>query len=273
MCRSMLALVAVSLLGADAPTAKPKIVEKETPAGTRFGLIGDKGAAPAPTLFIFAGDVRNSLTSLDYNKVGMIAGQHGFLCVALDVPGHGKDVRPGEPTNLAAWRARIEKGDDWLGELAKKTRDVLDYLVKEGYTDPERVAVAGTSRGGFIASHMAAAEPRFKAVIAFAPVTELLVVNEFKSTSKPEAMRALDLSHLAGKLAGRSYWLCIGNNDLRVGTDEAIAFTRKLVAAALAAKKHADVNVVIAPSLGHSIHKTAHDEAAAWLLERLKPAR
>ena len=72
------------------------------------------------------------------------------------------------------------------------------------------------------------------------------------------------------KLAGRSYWLCIGNNDQRVGTDEVISFTRKLVAASLAAKKPADVFVVITPTLGHTIHKTAHDEAAAWLLERLK---
>src|SRR5205823_13170699 len=101
-------------------------------------------------------------------------------------------ARTGEPANaLSAWRVRTEKGEDWLPAFTAKVRDVLDYLVKEGYTDPGRVAVAGTSRGGFIANHVAAADPRFRAVIAFAPVTEPMVLREFHGTSKADAVRAL----------------------------------------------------------------------------------
>lgn len=274
-----LAILLGGLATSEARAELPKLTKNDitilkTPGGVRFGIIGAKPAAPAPTLFIFANDIANSLLSLDYNKAGQILKSDGFLSVALDVPGHGMDVRRGEGSNaISSWRTRIEDGEDLLAPLRKQTSEVIDYLVKEGYTDPDRVAAVGTSRGGFIATQLAASEPRIRAVVAFAPVTELMVVNEFKGTTKPDAVRALDLSLLADKLAGRSYWLCIGNKDDRVGTDQAIAFTRKLVASSFAAKKVMDVNVVIAPSIGHSIHKTAHDEAAAWLKERLKPAK
>lgn len=256
------------------PIKKGSVTYLQTPAGVRFGLTGKKATAPAPTLFVFAVDIQTALESKDFNKVGDLLGKHGFLAVALDVPGHGKDVRPGEPGNaLSAWRVRTEKDENWLAAFTSKVRDVLGYLILEGYTDPNRVAVAGTSRGGFIATHVAAADPRFRAVVAFAPVTEPMVLTEFHGTARAGAVKALNLVHLADKLAGRSLWLCIGNNDARVGTDKAIAFTRKVVAASLAAKKPLDVFLVVTPTPGHSIHKTAHDEAAAWLLERFKDAK
>ena len=247
-----------------------KVTPLQTPSGVAFGLLGSKGPTPAPTLLVIANDIQTSLTSEDYNRIGKLLATKGFLCVALDAPCHGRDAQPGEPANsLAGWRVRTEKGDAWLPTFTGRVRDVIAYLVKERYTDPQRLAVAGTSRGGFLACHVAAAEPRFRAVIAFAPVTELMLLNEFHGTAKVEAAKALDLSHVASKLAARSLWLCIGNHDDRVGTDAAIAFTRKVVGAN-STKTTADVMLIVTPTVGHSIHKTAHQEAAAWLLERIQ---
>jgi dienelactone hydrolase len=276
LSRAVIGTAALVLMGSfatgvRAAEAKGGVQKLQTPSGVPFGLLGQKGAAPAPTLFVFAGDIQTSLTSKDYNRIGSLLAKHGFLSVALDIPCHGANVRPGESAGtISGWRMRLEKGEDPIAPFTRRVTEVLDYLVKEGYTDPNRVAAAGTSRGGFIALHVAAAEPRIRTVVAFAPVTDLLAVREFQGMEKHAGTNALHVGHLADKLAGRSVWLCIGNNDERVDTDQAIAFTRKLVKTAAAKKLSLDVELVVAPSPGHSIHKTAHDEAAVWLLDRVK---
>jgi dienelactone hydrolase len=243
----------------------PAVKSMTTPAGVRFALMGEKKAKPAPTLFVLANAAEETLKHATYNHSGLLLAEKGVLCVALDVPGHGKDVRPGELGGLDAWRSRLEKGDPWLADFTKRASAVLDHLIKEGYTDAEKVAVCGTSRGGFLALHWAAADSRVGAAAAFAPVTDLLVLREFHGMEKHAATKALDLREHAGKLAGRPIWVCIGNNDERVGTDQVIGFTRKVVAASLAAKKPAPVELHVMPTAGHSVHDTAYDEAAAWL--------
>jgi dienelactone hydrolase len=240
----------------------------------RFGLLGDKCTAPAPTLFLFATSADQTLADPAFAKIGHLLARRGFLCVSLDVPCHGNDVRPGEKAgSLSAWRARLEKGGDLVPPFTKKVSAVLDYLVKEGYTDPRRVAACGTSRGGFMALHAAAAEPRVRAVVAFAPVTDLLALREFAGMEKHAATKALALARHADELAGRAVWLCIGNHDERVGTDHSIAFTRRVVAASVARKKPAAVELHVMATEGHRVHATAHDEAAAWLLAQLRAAR
>jgi dienelactone hydrolase len=262
------ACAAAGLLAGAARAAEPQSLQ--TPSGARFALLGEKGAAPAPTLFVFATDQAGTLTNPQFNKVGSLLASRGFLCVSLDVPCHGADVRPGEKAgDLSGWRARLEKGEDLVAPFTRRVSEVLDYLVKEGFTDPARVAAAGTSRGGFIALHCAAAEPRIKAVVAFAPVSDLNALREFKGTTAKDAADVLHTARLAPRLAGRSVWLCIGNHDERVSTDDAIATTRAIVRAAAEKKLPLDVELFVTATPGHTIHKTAHDEAAAWLGARL----
>src|SRR5207237_9901005 len=127
---------------------------------------------------VFAASAEESLGSADFNKVWRLLGRQGYLCVSLDVPCHGEDQKAKE-NGLAGWRVRLEKGDTLIPGFVAKASAVLDHLIKEGYTDPRRVAACGTSRGGFIALHFAAAEPRVRCVAAFAPVTNLLALREF----------------------------------------------------------------------------------------------
>ncbi len=244
----------------------------KTPGGVRFGISGTKPATPAPTLFVFANDISTTLESDDYNKAGKLLAREGVLCVALDMPCHGQDVRDGEPQGIDGWAARLRKEEDFLGAFTKNASAVLDHLITEGYTDREKVAVCGTSRGGFVALHFAAVEPRVRCVAAFAPVTDLIVVREFQELAQHAATNALALSRHAAKLAGRPIWMCIGNNDERVDTDRAIAFTREVVKASVAQKKRPLVELHVMTSEGHTIHRTAHDEAAAWISEQFKAA-
>jgi len=263
-------LVSLSPVHAD---AEKKVRLLRTPSGVRFGLLGDKGKSPAPTLFVFAGGIEDSLKSADYNRIGRLLAKQGYLCVSLDLPCHGHDVNAKEPAGLDGWRQRIAQGEDMVAKFTGRATAVLDHLIKEGYTHPHRVAVCGTSRGGFLALHFSVADPRVRCVAAFAPVTDLLVLREFAKADKPKRARTLALIRHADKLAGRAVWLCIGNHDERVGTDEAIALTRKVVKAAVAQKKPALVELHVMPTVGHRIHGTAHGEAAAWVAARLKESK
>jgi CubicO group peptidase (beta-lactamase class C family)/dienelactone hydrolase len=249
--------------------AKPVEILKTT-GGVRFGLMGTKPAAPAPTLLVFASDIATTLESDDYNKAGKLLAREGVLCVALDMPCHGQDARDGEPQGLDGWGARLRKDEDFLGTFAKNASAVLDHLIAEGYTDREKVSVCGTSRGGFVALHFAAAEPRVRCVAAFAPVTDLIALREFRELAEHAPTKALALAHQAAKLAGRPIWMCIGNNDERVDTDRAIAFTREVVKASVAQKKPALIEIHVMTSAGHTIHPTAQNEAAAWIAEQFK---
>jgi hypothetical protein len=125
------------------------------------------------------------------------------------------------------------------------------------------------SRGGFIALHFAAADSRVRWVAAFAPVTDLVVLNEFKNKM---ASKALALTAIADKLTRIPLWLWIGNNDVRVGTDQAIALTRRVVEAASLQGKPAEVELHVVPAdigsalNGHTVAPGAYEEAANWIL-------
>jgi dienelactone hydrolase len=242
----------------------------KTPRGTRFGILGPKPAAPAPILFVFANQIPDTLNTDSYNKIGRLLASKGVVSVAIDLPCHGEDVVAGEPGGLDGWAHRLRNGSNPIPILVANATDVLDYLIAEKYADPSKIALGGTSRGGFAALQFAAADPRVRCVAAFAPVTDVLALREFKGLEGDETTQGLVLSKQADKLAGCPIWMCIGNNDERVDTDRAIAFTRSVVKSAVATKKPASIELHVMTSPGHSTHATAHDEAAAWVAEQLK---
>jgi poly(3-hydroxybutyrate) depolymerase len=247
-----------------------------TPAGIEFALVGTKGARPAPVLFVMGGPAQQIVEDESSNLVGWLLAKHGFLSVALDIPCHGKDRRPGEPEGMACWRARLEKGEALLSGFMSRLSSVIDFLVREGYADPARLGAAGPSRGGFMALHAAAVEPRLRYAVAFAPLTDLLALREFQGIADPAPARALDVMLLVDKLVDRPILVSIGHNDERVGTRHAMDFALRLMEISPLHKKPMthfwsgdDIKLVVTPSegaSGHSSYRTAHDEAADWIL-------
>jgi dienelactone hydrolase len=265
------ALLFPQVVNAEQPkTTTTKIKILKTKNGYRIGLLGSKGTSPAPTLFIFAGGIEEALGVVHYNRVGKLLAREGYLCVSLDMPCHGTDSKDSDDRGLTGWRKRLEKGEKLVGRFVARAARVLDYLVKEKYTDPKQVCVCGTSRGGFMALHFAAADPRVKCVAGCAPVTNLLAVSEFDGLQNNTEIKELSLSNNADKLAGRAVWICIGNNDLRVSTEEVIAYCRKLVKVAVERNKPANVELHVMPVKGHRVHATAPEEVARWILKQMK---
>jgi dienelactone hydrolase len=175
--------------------------------------------------------------------------------VALDAPCHGYDRNEGEPATLQGRAHRVKTGQDLMGPFVKRCSAVLDHLIAEGYTDPDRVAASGTSRGGFCALHFAAGEPRVRAVTGVAPVTNPLDPFEFKGVTEDQA-KSINIDSLTDRLARHIVWLSIGNDDGRVSTDDCVRLARKLVAATRKLKpemKVVPVELIVGPSEGHRV--------------------
>ncbi len=252
-----------------------KMSETPTPRWMPWGYLNDKGAKPAPTIIHFGGDIMNLLAREDFNKVGFILREHGIQSVATDSPCYVTDLKPGEKEGLPGWRDRIEKGEPFIADFASKTSHLLDHLIREGYTDPDQVIACGHCRGGFLALHWAALEPRVKCVLAFTPLTNPVAAREFFGMENHPGAKTLAIHHHVDKLADRAIWSCIGNFDDRVSTESCMSFIRKLMEAAVAKNnnKPADIEFHLSAVIGHATYAMAHEDAAAWVLAQLAKKR
>ena len=240
-----------------------------TPQGEPFALLGEKPAAPAPTVVILGGDARCNLTEPHMIESGaLLREEHGFLCVSVDSPCEGDNRRPDEPACLPGWRARVDKGEDLVADFNRRVRSVLDHLVAARCTDPLGVAFVGVSRGGFLALHYAAADPRVRCVAAIAPVTDLRTLKEFAGLENDALTESLALIHRADHLAGRPVWLTIGDRDDRVGTDHTIALARRLSRRAVEKGLVPQVFLHVVPAEGHKQPDGSHRLGASWVAAR-----
>ncbi|MES2694691.1 MAG: alpha/beta fold hydrolase [Verrucomicrobiota bacterium] len=248
----------------DDPVTVTDVVLKDV----TFAHLGQKPAAPAPTVLVFAMDRKTSLQNPSFARGSWMLRSAGFFCVSLDMPAHGDDARKGEE-GLKGWSVRLERGENFVAPFTQRVTSILDYLIREGYSQPQKIAVIGISRGGFIALHTMAADPRVTVVAALAPVTELNAVREFTSPSLRKITESLSVGHLIPRLAGRPLWVLIGNRDERVGTAPCVDFMKALWAATPAESKTAPAELHIVPGEDHRQPPLSQEKLVAWIKERL----
>lgn len=163
LCFVLLSVIAMPLRVNAAPN-EGEFALKTTPDGVEYGIWAEPAPTPAPTVFILAGTIEGTLGDAYFRQAGTALGDHGYLCVSVDLPCHGKLHRQDEPGGLTGWRHRCEQGVDFVAETNKRLSQVLDHLIAGGHADAASVAACGTSRGGFLALHFAAHDPRVKCV-------------------------------------------------------------------------------------------------------------
>ena len=239
-----------------------------TESGNRFAMSGRKPARPRPTIFALGQSIERTLTDKDIAHIGWLLEKDGFLMVTLDIPCHGEDSRPGEPPRLNGWAFRTSRGEDLVGPFVKRASDVLDWLVSHRYADRSRIAAYGISRGGFMALHFAAADPRVRCVAAVAPVTNMGQLSEFQGQQDTPLVASSAVHRVAGALAPRSLWIVIGSQDDRVGTDSAIQLNRAIAQAASKSEMMPDMTMIIGPWKGHSVDPSMDVHAAHWIRSR-----
>ncbi len=228
----------------------------ELKGGLTFCYVGpDLHEGPLPTLLYFALSARDSLETDPYNQpVQYLAGRR-MRIFTVTLPEHEEGKRPEDA--IPKWTDRLAAGDNFLPPFFKQVAEGIDHLFEMGAI--ESLVAAGLSRGGLLACHVAALEPRIKAILAFAPMTQL---NE-----------SLDINHLAEALIDRKIRFYIGNNDTRVGTENAFAMIHALAKAGKEARiRDLPYELIISPSIGHQGHGTSPEifkAGAEWVANEL----
>lgn len=226
---------------------------------------------PLATFFYFALSGRDSLTLDPFNQPVTFLGDAPIRCISFSLPFHGGELSNTEAINK--WGSELLKANDFLDPFLSEAHQNIVDLIEAGYVDPDRIAIGGLSRGGFIATHLAAREQRIKTILGFAPLTQLGWMHEWRHQEDASLAKSYDLLHLIEKLAGRELRFYIGNRDLRVGTGACYEFIERLADYSYSnGYRSPPVELVITPSVGHKGHGTlphTFKEGAEWLKSKL----
>lgn len=229
---------------------------------------------PLPSFFYFALSGPDSLCLDPFNQpVQFLLGLGKMIRIfSMTLPGHEANLPPENAIQL--WAEDMSRGINPIGSFLDSVSTAVDFAIRERFVDPEKMGVGGLSRGGFIASHVAARDARFRFLLGFAPLTRLSLLKEFSTMQEHPLVSNLDAVNLSASLADRHSKFYIGNYDTRVGTRDCFDFVMSLVEAANARKiRTPQVECVITPSIGRDGHGTspeAFQQGALWMAQCLE---
>lgn len=229
-------------------------------------------AGKLPAVFYFSLSAQESLTLNPINQPVTYLSQFPLRIFSITLPGHQNNLPAKKALNL--WAEEIEKGHNVIQDVILKTKEVVDFLVEHNYLLDDKLAIAGLSRGAFVATHVAAHIPLFKVVLGFAPLTRLDRAKEFESIGNTPLMESLQLSQVISRLTHRSLRFYIGNLDTRVCTRSCFDFIETLAKKALQdLVRSPQVELIISPSIGKDGHGTSEEifiQGARWIAQQLR---
>jgi hypothetical protein len=199
----------------------------------------------------------------------------GHRAISIDLPNHGSRIDE-YGSDIDGWRNAFVAGDDRFALLVEEASAVIDHCIEMGYARPGRIAAAGTSRGGYMALRLFAADKRIAACAALSVVTDWRSLAEFSADVDREDVANLRLSCFAEAMVGRPVFLAIANHDLRVSTQSCCQFYLSLVEAnRRAAFDESLVEFHCTTGEGHRVRDLYYELAGQFLLDRLagQPAR
>lgn len=249
----------------------------KTPFPITAHYLGEETVSgPLPTLFYFALSSVESLTEPPFSSPLLPLQDIGLRIISFSLPFHTTPESKFDAMKL--WASEISAKSAFLDEYIDCASKAIEWLIEQQFVRPDRMALAGLSRGGFIATHLAAREKRFETLLGLAPLTTLSYLEEFKPLLEDQALKRiveqLDCLSLTEKLLHlRSLRFYIGNRDERVSTDCCYQFIRALANTAFEKhQRHANIELQLTQSIGHKGHGTSQatfHEAGLWLKSKL----
>jgi len=232
----------------------------------------DLSKGPLPTLFYFALSAEDSLGLDPFNQpVKCLAGLP-MRVFSMTLPGHEDKLPPTEA--LYRWAEEIAAGRPLVSSFVSQVKEVVSHLLEKGVIREDALGISGLSRGGFLATHVAAEIPLFRYLLAFAPLTQPAFAKELQTIAHLPSVQSLSLHHLVDRLTHCHVRFYIGNLDTRVNTRFCFDFIQ-----ALAQKDYEEqirspqVELFITPSIGRDGHGTAPEifrAGAEWIAHKLK---
>lgn len=222
---------------------------------------------PLPSFFYFALSGSDSLCLDPFNQPVQFLQGKGIRIFSMTLPAHEPPFSPQEA--LKIWAQEYQEQKDPLTDFLEMAQQAIEYTVKSGIADPNKMGIGGLSRGGFIAFHLAARDERLKYLVAFAPLTQLPKAQEFAPLSHLRAIQNLSLDKIIPQICQKHIRIYIGNADRRVGTQECFDFSLNLVEKALEQKiRIPQIEFFMKPSIGFMGHGTALEtfsDGALWM--------
>lgn len=212
-----------------------------------------------PALLLnFASDRTATLKTEPYNITPRMFLTAGHRALSFNLPCHGDREVPGQPRGIAGFCAEWQRGVDVFAGFVDEGRTVIDALIERQLAEPDRIFVSGTSRGGYCALRLMAADERIAAAAAFSPVTDWRLLKEFAGIRDAPEIADLALTRFAASVAGRAVWMAIGNSDARVGTDACLRFAEAV------ARAEAEKGISSSRFVLHVVQEKEHQLSDSW---------
>ncbi len=232
----------------------------------------DLQEGPLPAFFYFALSGEESLALDPFNRPVIFLKNRRIRTFSFTLPFHGHGRSPAEAMEL--WTREFDRGSDFFIEFLDHAGKNIDFLLEQGYIDPDRISIGGLSRGAYIATHIAARNPLIQSLVGFAPLTKFGFLRKSEKDPEKAIGETFDLVHLAEKLVGKNIRFYIGNRDVLTGTEECFAFIQKVAEVSYQkGVRTPQTELIISPSIGHKGHGTSpeiFDSGAKWILDRLE---
>jgi predicted esterase len=247
----------------------------ELAPGLSFTYLGpplDQG--PLPALFYFSLSAEDSLTLAPFNTPVTYLTHllHDNLRIfSMTIPGHENNL-PKEKA-IEYWIQKIREGVDPIFPFIRQICDVIDYLLNQQVIVEDKIVFSGLSRGGYIATLVAAKHQACNTVLGFAPLTEINPSKGLEDLIDNPLAMSLSLPTYLENLIHTKIRYYIGNRDTRVGTKLAFEFITNLADLAYEHRaKEGSFELIIYPSTGFMGHGTPDEifkDGCLWIQKEL----
>lgn len=230
----------------------------------------DRLAERTGLLLAFSGAYAKTLNQKPYNLAVRHFLDRGHRALSLDMPNHGsREDKYGE--GILGIRNAFVHGHKRFTQFVKEGTSVLDQLIDRGIATSGRIAVSGTSRGGYAALRLLAGDIRIVAGAGFAPVTDWRFLSEFADDVGRDDVAVLRLHCFTHDMAGRAVFLAIGHDDRRVNTASCCQLYLDLLMANIAqGQEYPAVDFYCTTDEGHTCSEEWYERGAAFLLKQIE---
>lgn len=185
----------------------------------------------------------------------------GHFAASFTLPYHKELADPQMGHELEGFVHAMELGIDVFGQIRDVGKALIDHITEtQMLVEPDKVVIAGTSRGGISALHVMAGDPRIQAAALVCPVTDLSKLSEF---SHLQGLSHFDQAHamsLLDQVASRPIWMTINQVDKRVDEKSCLEFAN-----ALAEFSPDHPKPVVWPESGHAVPLEAYEQGGTFL--------